>query len=75
VYGHLRTSDAVSHLAPGSLIFSLAGFVCIYVALLTAWIVYVVRSVRRGPELEDGSDEPAPPQAGLASVGSTTEGA
>jgi cytochrome d ubiquinol oxidase subunit I len=75
VYGHLRTSDAVSHLAPGSLVFSLAGFVCIYLALLTAWIVYVVRSVRRGPELQDGSDEPAPPQAGLASVGSTTEGA
>jgi cytochrome d ubiquinol oxidase subunit I len=71
VYGHLRTSDAVSHLAPGSLVFSLAGFVCIYLALLTAWIVYVVRSVRRGPELVDGSDEPAPQQAGLASVGST----
>jgi cytochrome d ubiquinol oxidase subunit I len=73
VYGHLRTSDAVSHLAPGSLVFSLAGFVCIYLALLTAWVVYVVRSVRRGPELEDVAAEPAP--AALASVGSTTEGA
>jgi cytochrome d ubiquinol oxidase subunit I len=80
VYGHLRTSDAVSHLAPGSLVFSLGGFVCIYLALLTAWVVYVVRSVRRGPELEDVSAEPAPgggtlPPAELASVGSATEGA
>jgi cytochrome d ubiquinol oxidase subunit I len=80
VYGHLRTSDAVSHLPSASLVFSLAGFVCIYLALLTTWIVYLVRSVRRGPELADVSDEPAPeaptpPPAGLASVGSTTEGA
>lgn len=50
VYGYLRTSQAVSHLAPASLVFSLAGFVTIYLILLTAWITYVVRSVRRGPD-------------------------
>jgi cytochrome bd ubiquinol oxidase subunit I len=50
VYGYLRTSQAVSHLAPASLVFSLIGFVTIYLTLLTAWITYVVRAVRRGPD-------------------------
>jgi cytochrome d ubiquinol oxidase subunit I len=79
VYGQLRTSDAVSQLAPASLVFSLVGFVCIYLALFTGWIVYVVRSVRRGPELDGAADGPdavdsmAQP-AVLAGVGSTSEG-
>jgi cytochrome d ubiquinol oxidase subunit I len=80
VYGHLRTSAAVSHLAPGGLVFSLAGFVCIYLALLTGWVVYVVRSVRRGPDPGDITDQldpegSTPPPTVLASVGSTGEGA
>jgi cytochrome d ubiquinol oxidase subunit I len=80
VYGYLRTSDAVSQLAPASLVFSLVGFVCIYLALFTGWIAYVVRSVRRGPDIVDVADRPeavesmAPP-AVLAGAGSTSEGA
>ena len=50
VYGQLRTGSAVSHLSPGSVIFSFVGFLCLYLALLTAWVAYVVRQVRRGPE-------------------------
>jgi cytochrome d ubiquinol oxidase subunit I len=50
VYGQLRTGSAVSHLSTGSVIFSFVGFLCLYLALLTAWVAYVVRQVRRGPE-------------------------
>jgi cytochrome d ubiquinol oxidase subunit I len=50
VYGHLRTSQAVSHLATGQLIFSVIGFLAIYLTLLTVWVTYVVHNVRRGPE-------------------------
>jgi cytochrome bd ubiquinol oxidase subunit I len=58
VYGQLRTGSAVSHLAPGSLIFSLAGFVSLYLAMLTVWIAYVVRQVKRGPEPIESADAP-----------------
>jgi cytochrome d ubiquinol oxidase subunit I len=50
VYGQLLTGNAVSHLSAGSVIFSFVGFVGLYVLLLSAWIAYVVRQVRRGPE-------------------------
>jgi cytochrome d ubiquinol oxidase subunit I len=53
VYGQLRTSAAVSHLAPASLIFSFVGFIAIYLTLLTVYVAYVVRTVRRGPEADD----------------------
>lgn len=53
VYGQMRTQDAVSNLAPSSLIFSLVAFVTIYSVLLGIWIAYVVRRVRRGPDDND----------------------
>jgi cytochrome d ubiquinol oxidase subunit I len=53
VYGLLRTDQAVSHLAPASLIGSLTAFVVVYLALYTSWVVYVVRTVRRGPDPAD----------------------
>jgi cytochrome d ubiquinol oxidase subunit I len=57
VYGHLRTSQAVSHLATGQLIFSVVGFLVIYLSLLAVWVAFVVRSVRQGPEpLESAED-------------------
>jgi cytochrome bd ubiquinol oxidase subunit I len=58
VYGQLRTGSAVSHLASGSLIFSLAGFVALYLAMLTVWIAYVVRQVKRGPDPIETTDIP-----------------
>ena len=64
VYGQLRTGAAVSHLAPGSLIFSLAGFVGLYLAMLTVWIAYVVRQVRRGPDPIETTDAQASSPSG-----------
>jgi len=64
VYGQLRTGSAVSHLASGSLIFSLAGFVALYLAMLTVWIAYVVRQVKRGPDPIETTDIPPPSPPG-----------
>jgi cytochrome d ubiquinol oxidase subunit I len=62
VYGQLLTGNAVSHLSAGSVIFSFVGFVSLYLLLLGAWIAYVVRQVRRGPDpitLDDpGTSDP-----------------
>jgi cytochrome d ubiquinol oxidase subunit I len=81
VYGQLLTGNAVSHLSAGSVIFSFVGFVGLYLLLLSAWIAYVVRQVRRGPEPIEperpvspdptgtGLDTPSPQESG-ALVGS-----
>jgi cytochrome d ubiquinol oxidase subunit I len=59
VYGLLRTSAAVSHLAPAELVFSITGFALLYSILLLVFIAFVVRTVRRGPERDDPAlDEP-----------------
>jgi cytochrome d ubiquinol oxidase subunit I len=50
VYGQLLTSNAVSHLSAGEVIFSFVFFVGMYLLLLGAWIAYIVRQVRQGPE-------------------------
>ena len=50
VYGQLTTAAAVSPLAPGVVVASLTAFVLIYLTLLTLYIVYLVRTIRRGPE-------------------------
>lgn len=49
VYGQLRTADAVSPLAPGAVVASLTLFLLTYAALLTLYIFYVARAIRRGP--------------------------
>lgn len=51
VYGKLRTADGVSHLAPPTVVASLAVFAALYGAMLAIWIGYVVRCVRRGPDI------------------------
>jgi cytochrome d ubiquinol oxidase subunit I len=60
VYGQLRTADAVSKLAPGEVVFSVIGFSAIYLALLVAYIVYIVKKVKAGPEFDDPRLEPYP---------------
>jgi cytochrome d ubiquinol oxidase subunit I len=60
VYGQLRTADAISKLAPGELVFSVIGFSAIYLFLLVAYIVYIVKTVKKGPEFDDPRLEPDP---------------
>jgi cytochrome d ubiquinol oxidase subunit I len=50
VFGQLRTSDAVSQLAPGDIVFSVVGFALLYALMLGAYIAYIVRTLRIGPE-------------------------
>jgi cytochrome d ubiquinol oxidase subunit I len=50
VFGHLRTSAAVSRLAPGELLFSVLGFSLLYLVMLGAYVAYIVRTMRTGPE-------------------------
>ncbi len=53
VFGQLRTADAVSHLASGELVFSVVGFLLLYVVMLVAYIAYIVHTVRIGPDQVD----------------------
>jgi cytochrome d ubiquinol oxidase subunit I len=62
VFGLLRTSTAVSHLAPGEVLFSVVGFSSLYLAMLVAYVVYIVRTLRIGPE----RDLPEPANARLS---------
>ncbi|HEY0621181.1 MAG TPA: cytochrome ubiquinol oxidase subunit I, partial [Kribbella sp.] len=50
VFGLLRTSAAVSQLAPGEILFSVLGFSLLYLAMFVAYVAYIVRAVRIGPE-------------------------
>jgi cytochrome bd ubiquinol oxidase subunit I len=60
VFGQLRTSDSVSQLASGEILFSVVGFVLLYLVMLVAYIAYIVRTMRIGPERDH------PDQAGQA---------
>lgn len=79
VYGYLRTSAAVSHLASGELVFSVLGFCLIYAVMLIAYIGYIVRTLRIGPERDHPDlqpDQPDDPQPALdALAGAATEAA
>jgi cytochrome bd ubiquinol oxidase subunit I len=61
VFGYLRTSAAVSQLAPAQALFSVTGFILIYAVLLGAYIAYIVRTMRIGPERDHPDFRPGPP--------------
>jgi cytochrome d ubiquinol oxidase subunit I len=67
VFGYLRTSAAVSHLAPAAILFSVIGFCLMYALMLGAYIGYIVHTVRTGPERDhpDWAGQPQPDQSGL----------
>jgi cytochrome d ubiquinol oxidase subunit I len=58
VFGQLRTADAVSHLAPGEILFSVVGFSLLYLVMLAVYIAYVVRTVQIGPERDHPDRRP-----------------
>jgi cytochrome d ubiquinol oxidase subunit I len=53
VFGLLRTSAAVSNLAPGEILFSVLAFSLLYLVMLVGYVAYIVRAVRIGPEIDD----------------------
>ena len=50
IYGILRTLDAVSPVPADALLSSLIAFICIYALFLTAFVLFAVRMIRRGPQ-------------------------
>jgi cytochrome d ubiquinol oxidase subunit I len=51
IYGILRTADAVSPVPARAMVATLVAFVCIYTLFITAFCVFFLRMIRRGPEL------------------------
>jgi cytochrome bd ubiquinol oxidase subunit I len=49
IYGVLRTVDAVSPVPAQALLSTLVAFVCVYSVFLSAFLLFTVRIVRRGP--------------------------
>jgi cytochrome d ubiquinol oxidase subunit I len=50
IFGLLKTVDAVSPVPAQTLLATLIAFVCIYASFMTAFLFFVVRILRRGPE-------------------------
>lgn len=49
IYGILRTADAVSPVPAQALLSTLIAFVCVYTVFLSAFLIFTLRIVRRGP--------------------------
>lgn len=58
VFGQLRTADAASALAPGTVWFSVVSFVLLYLVMLVVYIAYIARTMRIGPERDDPGQPP-----------------
>jgi cytochrome d ubiquinol oxidase subunit I len=50
IFGLLRTIDAVSPVPAKTLLATLIAFVCIYAFFMAAFLLFVARIIRRGPE-------------------------
>ncbi|OPY58460.1 MAG: Cytochrome bd-II ubiquinol oxidase subunit 1 [Syntrophorhabdaceae bacterium PtaU1.Bin034] len=57
VYGIMRTSEGVSPVPAGNVVWSLALFIVIFLAVGGSYLYYVLRAFRRGPDM----DSPIPP--------------
>ena len=74
IHGVLRTADAISPVPAPVLLSSLAAFICVYSVFITAFLIFALRIVRRGPgatpvsTVVPGSSRPP---AGLAAFGYT----
>jgi len=49
IYGILRTVDAVSPVPAHALLSTLIGFACVYSVFMTAFLIFTLRIIRRGP--------------------------
>jgi cytochrome d ubiquinol oxidase subunit I len=72
IYGVLRTADAISPVPAPVLLSSLAAFICVYGVFITAFLIFALRIVRRGPGATPASTVVAGssrPPVGLAAFG------
>lgn len=49
IWGILRTVDAISPVPAKALLTSLVAFICLYSLLITAFLIFALRIIRRGP--------------------------
>jgi cytochrome d ubiquinol oxidase subunit I len=71
VYGLMRTSEAISPVAAGSIFVTLALFVVVYGVIFGAGVFYMIRLARKGPHADqNGTAEPghAHPKRPLSAV-------
>jgi cytochrome bd ubiquinol oxidase subunit I len=54
IYNVLRTADAVSPVPAGALLSTLIAFVAVYAVFLTAFLVFSLRLIGRGPDALPG---------------------
>jgi cytochrome d ubiquinol oxidase subunit I len=57
IYGILRTVDAVSPVPARTLLSTLIAFVGIYAVFLTAFLIFTLHMIRRGPEVSPAQTE------------------
>lgn len=58
IWGILKTADSVSPVPANAILTSLIALACVYAVFLVAFIVYVLRVIRRGPERAPEQVEP-----------------
>lgn len=63
VYGYLRTTAAVSHLAPAAVLFSVIGFALAYTVMLVVYVWYIIHTMRIGPERDEHGEAGQPQSA------------
>jgi len=49
IYGILKTRDAISPVPADALLSTLIAFICIYTVFISAFLIFTVRIIRRGP--------------------------
>ncbi len=57
IYGMVRTSQGVSPIAPGNVVWSLSLFIVIFLAIGGSYVYYILRAFGQGPDM----DSPIPP--------------
>jgi cytochrome d ubiquinol oxidase subunit I len=73
VYGLMRTADGVSPIPAGNVLWSLAMFMVIFGIVGASYFMYMLRTLRRGPDLTS----PIPPvqrPTGMRPLGETMGG-
>ena len=59
IYGLLRTADALSPVPAATLLLTLVTFVCVYTVFGSAFLIFTLRLIRRGPSGLPGHALPA----------------